>query len=345
MLALPQLLNLRVGFVSRRARNRFRWIPFRFISEFLFTCHTHLGMALNVLRERDPDLFFIFEHKANYSLPLYLALLFRRRPVFFFVHDMQQVANTTFRGRMALQLCGAWVRCGEFYPLYISLDDAGLPAKRRFEVGKTLAIPHPHHLAENPPPWARGRMPGEAFRVGIIGTVRKEKPIRKLLEILRQAQQRLGFELVVGTPRASVPPWLGKINAEILDTTTETHYSACLSSLDIFVVDFVHAEYYFRPSGAVVDAGMNGCYVICPDFPVFRAQIGQPVSIGETFRTVTEVPLLIERAMQRLEQGPIDSETWRQYHRVENIAAQMQGFLEQRAALNGRSGNRKAVVR
>jgi glycosyltransferase involved in cell wall biosynthesis len=336
LLDLPQLLGHRIGFISAQARNRFKWIPFRFIRQVVSALYKHLGMALNVWRDRDAELFFVFEHKADYSLPLYLTFLLKRRPVFFFVHDMQQVATITLRCRLALKLCRAWVQLGEFYPVYISLDDSKLGPARRFASGKKLTIPHPHHLADHPPPPRPFRQPGERIRVGIIGTVRKEKPIRQLLETLQRAQKRLNFQLVVGTPLATKPAWLDETGVEILDTTTEAQYAACLSSLDVFVVDFLRAEYYFRPSGAVVDAAIHGCYVICPDFPVFRAQINEPVSVGATFQSLDEIPGLIANAMKQLDQMPVNSAAWRQYRRVENIAAQIRDFLEtRRAATNG----------
>jgi glycosyltransferase involved in cell wall biosynthesis len=336
LLALPELLGCRVGFVTARARNRFFWIHHRFIRQLISAQYKHLGMALNVWRDREAELFFIFEHKADYSLLLYLTLLLKGRPVFFFVHDMQQVATVSLHCRLALKMCRSWVRLGEFYPLFISLDDSRLGPGRRFVAGKKLTIPHPHHLAEQPSlPRAR-RVPGQPFRVGIIGTMRKEKPIRRLLETLQRAQGQLGFQLVVGTPRATKPDGLDETGVEIMDTTTEEQYAACLQSLDIFVVDFLRTEYYFRPSGAVVDAAMHGCYVICPDFPVFRAQINEPVPVGATFRSLEEIPALVDKAMQQLDHAPVDSEAWRRYRRVENIAATMRDFLEQRQALTGR---------
>jgi hypothetical protein len=289
-------------------------------------------MALNAWRDRREDLYFVFEHKADYSLPLYFVLLLSRRPVFFFVHDMQQVATITLRCRLALNLCRWWVRSGEFYPLFISLSDVDLPANQRFDPDKTLTIPHPHPLAENPPAARPARAPGRRFRVGIIGSARKEKPIGRLIEALARARATLDFDLVVGTPLATRPDWLDTTGAEIMDTTTEAHYFACLSSLDIFVVDFVREEYYFRPSGAIVDAGMNGCFVLCPDFPVFREQIGQPVPIGATFSALDEIPAVLSRVMQQLDAAPIDSAAWRRHHRVENIAGMMREFLDRRAA-------------
>jgi hypothetical protein len=289
-------------------------------------------MALHAWRERKTDLYFIFEHKADYSLPLYAVLLLSRRPVFFFVHDMQQVATITLRCRLALSLCRWWVRTGEFYPLFISLSDVGLPLGQRFDPDKALTIPHPHPLAENPPAARPARMPGQRFRLGIIGTARKEKPIGRLIEVLARARATLDFDLVVGTPLATKPDWLDTVGAEIMDTTTEAQYSACLSSLDIFVVDFLREEYYFRPSGAIVDAGMNGCFVLCPDFPVFRQQIEQPVPIGTTFGAIDEIPAVLRRVMQQLDAAPIDSDRWRRHHRVENIAGMMRAFLDGRAA-------------
>jgi hypothetical protein len=221
LLGLSQLLGQRIAYVSTHARNRFGWIPFRFPRQVVSQQCKHFGMAINAWRDRKTDLYLVFEHKADYSWPLYLVLFLSRRPVFFFVHDMQQVATITVRCRLALDLCRWWVRTGEFYPLFISLNDLGLPASRRFDPEKTLTIPHPHHLAENPPAPRRPRTPGQRFRVGIIGTARKEKPIQKLVEVLAKARAQLDFDLVVGTPRALKPAWLDTIGAEVMDTTTE----------------------------------------------------------------------------------------------------------------------------
>jgi hypothetical protein len=92
----------------------------------------------------------------------------------------------------------------------------------------------------------------------------------------------------------------------------------------------VRAEYYFRPSGAIVDAGMNGCYVLCPDYPVFRAQISEPVSIGATFSGLDQLPVLLKQAMERLETAPPDWQAWRDAHRIEVIAERFRSFMKER---------------
>jgi hypothetical protein len=331
MLQLPQLLGLRIGFVSQRARNRFWWIPFRSVRQFVFVRATHLGMAINAARDRQAELFLIFEHEAGHSLLLYLVLLFKRRPVFFFVHGMQQAATRSVHDRIALDVCRWWVGRGKFHPLFVSLDDGALPSNRRFEADKALVIPHPHPLADGPQPYHLPRAPHERFRVGMIGWPRQDKPIRRLADVLRRARMKLDFDLVIGTPLATKPAWMDGIGAEIMDTTTDAQYGACLSSLDIIVMDFTKEHYYFRPSGAIVDAAMNRCFVLCPDFPVLRAQISQPVPVGATFRVLEEALIVLARVMQELERAPVDTETWRLHHGVGTIAATMRVFLNQRA--------------
>ena len=78
---------------------------------------------------------------------------------------------------------------------------------------------------------------------------------------------------------------------------------------------------------------MNGCFVLCPDFPVFRMQISTPVQIGTTFRVLDEIPLVLARMMDQLREAPVDSQTWREYHRIESIAAMMRTFLARRAGV------------
>ena len=335
---LPHVLHKRVGFVTALARNRFNWIKSRLLRQIAYHGAKHVGMTLNVFRDTRSDLFLIFEHKAEYSIPLYFLLLCKGKPVFFFVHDMQQCAISKLRSRIALNICRAFVRVGKFYPIFISLNDAQLEKSFRFAPEKTLTIPHPHHLANGPAPVRVRRAPGQRLRVGIIETTRKEKSVQNLLQILEKAQARLDFELVIGVPLLKCPAWCKQTPWEIFDTTTEAQYSGYFRSLDIFVVDFLRSDYWFRPSGAVVDAGMNGCYVICPDFPVFRAQIEIPVSIGSTFSNLEEIPRVLEKAIDRLKTETVDFETWRRYHRTENIALQFKTFFDEKIQPNPAPG-------
>ena len=67
--------------------------------------------------------------------------------------------------------------------------------------------------------------------------------------------------------------------------------------------------------------------------------------IGATFRVLDEIPVVLAQVIQRLEREPFDSEPWRLHHRVENIAALMRGFLEQRAAVSAGAGYTKVLAR
>jgi hypothetical protein len=334
LLQLPRLLGCRMGFVSCQMRNRFTWIRSRFVKQVVSNGMRHLGMAFNMWRDKTSDMFLIFEHKVDYSLPIYLISWLRRKPVFFFVHETQQSATLKLRSWIALHMCRAWVRSGEFYPIYISLDDRGLDPKVQFQPEKRLTIPHPHPLAERPVPTRPNRIPGTPFRIGIIETNRKEKSVRHLYHALREAQDRLNFKLIVGTALWNKAAWLDETDVEIVDTSSEFLFAHYLANLDIFVSDFQRSEYLFRPSGVLVDAGMNGCYVVCPDFPIFRAQTQVPVSIGSLFSNIDQLPEVLEAAMVKISSGAVDFETWRQYHRIANIAEMFKGFLAERARLN-----------
>ncbi len=289
-------------------------------------------MAIHAIRARRPDFFLIFEHKIDYALPLYLVLLLRAKPVFVFVHEMQQCATITWRSRILLNMCRTFVRFAPFYPVFIARDDAGLEPGSRFYAAKTLTIPHPHPLADQP---ALPRIPAGTrarLRLGIIETMRSEKPLRRLFRTLMRARARMDFDLVIGTAlaRQPMPAWLRECGVEIVDTTTEAQFGRFLQSLDIFVADYVRAEYYFRPSGAIVDAGMNSCFVICPDYPVFRAQIDIPVSIGASFADLEQLPAVLENSIATLKAGTVDFAAWREHHRIEKIAARFRDFLQER---------------
>jgi hypothetical protein len=290
-------------------------------------CHLqtgHLRMAWAVLRAQRPDIFFLFTINTIYLLPIYFALLLRGRPAFFLAHGSQQTASRSSLHAAALQICRFAVRVAELYPVHLELGDAGMPAGARFPAEKSLCIPHPHPLSDKPLPEKKRDGP---LRVGVVGILRGDKPIDEIFRLLAGMQEELGIRLVLGTPLWQKPAWAGTLPIEIVDTTTEAQYFACLSGLDVLLVDFRRADYYFRPSGVIIDAAMCGCAIVCPDFPVLVAEITNPVTIGRTCSDLKEIPGLLREIKSA---SPPDFIAWREPRRMENVAPLFRRFLETR---------------
>jgi hypothetical protein len=327
LLELSERTGFRFGFIADPPPLRWKWydlIPLRPVRQFCHLQTGHLRMAWAILRASRPDVFFLFTINTIYSLPIYLALLLRGRPAFFLAHGSQQTASRSLLHQTALQICRFAVRVAELYPVHLELGDAGMPAGVRFPAEKSLCIPHPHPLAEKPLPEKKR---GGLLRVGVVGILRGDKPIDEIFRLLAGMQEELGIRIVLGTPLWQKPDWAGTLPIEIIDTTNEAQYFACLSGLDVLVVDFRRADYYFRPSGVIIDAAMCGCAIVCPDFPVLAEEITSPVTIGRTYSRMEEVPALL-REMKSA--PPPDFIAWREPRRMEKVAPLFRRFLETR---------------
>jgi hypothetical protein len=337
LLELPQLINRRIAFISEKTVDRsswHQWFPSQHGRQILYQTIQCCDMAVEVVKARDAEVFFIFEHKAQYALPLYITLLWKRKPVLFIVHGLQQTCWRSTWHMWGLKMLRCLVRHRRFYPVYLEKDDQLLDDDVRFPSGCSLQIPHPHPLASQKIDWPADKWRKTKFRIGVIGILRKDKPTRKLIETLVKIRESSpeDFDLVLGTPFWQKAEWVDKLGIEVVDTGTESAYMETLGQLHICVFDFNKPDFYFRPSGVILDAGMNGCFVLCPRFPVFEAQITTPVTIGKTFSSYEELPELIHSSIRELrENGEPDFARWREYRNVHSIAKRINDFLEEKA--------------
>lgn len=334
LLDLPALTGIRISFISERTPDRaylYHWFPSSHARQFLYQFIKSCDMALEVLKAQSPQLYLIFEHKSHYAFPMYVALLIRRKPVLFFVHGLQQ---TCYRGAwymFGLKILRLLVSYSSFFPIHLEKSDRHLPSGIRFRSDKALVMPFPHPLANSnlsisPNKWNRSK-----FRIGVVGMLRQDKPTRKLLEALigLKKKQNHSFELVFGTPFWQKPDWVDALDIdEILDTGTPSSYIETLKSINIAIHDFRREDYLFRPSGVINDSGMCGCYILCPRFPVFEAQITTPIAIGKTFQSYEEIPDLLSSVIKGLRQGIPDFEQWRSYRGIDRLSISFRGFLE-----------------
>ena len=153
--------------------------------------------------------------------------------------------------------------------------------------------------------------------------LREGKKTKELIDYLAGFDNFGGrpVEILFGTPFWQKKEWVDTLDVDVRDTSTTEQYEALLQELDIFVCGFDKSDYYFRPSGVIGDALMNGCYVVCPDFPVFRAQIETPVRVGRAYACFEDLDDVIRLACDDIASGVATRfAQWREYRKVRNFA-------------------------
>lgn len=315
---LERVLGRSLTFVSEDTPFRYhyyRWFPSRWLRQVAYQLFKACDMAMAVLRAPRTVAIFIFEHKPQYSLPLYAACLLRNQPVFFFVHGIQQIGYRSPVHLAGLRLIQWIVRHFRFWPLHLELDDRVLPPRDRFARSIQLAHPLPRQsFAERAP------LGGRKVRIGVVGMLRPDKPILPLIEQLSEfIQVQTDLELVVGTPFWQRSPDLVERSFTLVDTTTPEQYAALLDSLDIVVTAFDRDSFYFRPSGVINDAVAAGCYVLAPHFPVFMSQLSTPCRVGRTYTDDTDLVAVLTEAVADLHEGAVDFNAWRKHRTSEKL--------------------------
>ncbi|MGC9528721.1 MAG: hypothetical protein ACP5D7_24585, partial [Limnospira sp.] len=166
-------------------------------------------------------------------------------------------------------------------------------------------------------------LPSDAkIKLGVVGQIRPDKPIAKVVEQLSTyVSAHPNCELVIGTPFGQKPKELDGIDATLRDTTEEAEYLKVLREIDILVIHYDRDRYYYRTSGVISDAGSCGCYIIASNYPVIEHQVHWPTSIGSTFDRFDEIPERLDRAIVHIrETGQDNHWQWRQQRNAEAIA-------------------------
>ncbi|MEQ9668751.1 hypothetical protein [Coleofasciculus sp. G2-EDA-02] len=204
------------------------------------------------------------------------------------------------------------------------IDDDVIPEKFRLPASSKVIIPHPIISEATPKLMPGERLPATAkIKIGVVGMIRQDKPISKLIEKLRVyvTSNEERCELIIGTPFGQKPDDLDKLEVQLYDTTKEEDYIHVLKQIDILVIHYDKDRYYYRTSGVISDAGSCGCYIIASDYPVIKHQVSCPIQIGSTFSTFDEIDSLIDQAIAHIrEKGQDNHWIWREQRTAEAIA-------------------------
>ncbi len=337
MLRIPAVAEQRVGYISiaypeDRIKRLLEKIPFRKVRHLAIQNYLHISMALRAWRMPRQALVIIMEFYPKHML--FAAPLFKLcgRRIAFVMHGSQQAAIHSASHRLALWYYKLW----GFVSILLEIGDEGIPASCRVSPRRRLVLPLTT-ISDTQPRLALGeRLPEQArIRIGIVGMLRKGKPYARLLERLAAlvSSQFEHYDLVVGTPAWSHDGSLAQPNIEVIDTDNMDQYFSLLRSLDIFVADFEHEEYFYRGSASIVDALSCGCHVVCPDFPVLNHQVTWPTRVGTTFTNPDQLEAALTEAVSYVRANGQDAQ-WR-YREKRDWAAAAQ-LIDEYLADHGR---------
>lgn len=254
-----------------------RWAALPTKTLVFLAAHLRLGRAL--WRRRDRDLVLVREFLTQLLVLVWPLIWPLRRRVYFLVnHNLQEAHRRGLERRLLriLHRTGCRFACLEttegFAEIGIQPDD------ERF-----LVLPHPlAPLAPPRAPAASGALPV----IGVIGEIRPEKGSTELLERLGRLHQegRLRGRLVVGCNEAAVREAWAARGFEVADTSTRQQYLEALDRCDVVVLNYRRDRYFYRSSGVAAEAIARRATPVCPDFPIMRRMLREPVPAGVVFQ-------------------------------------------------------------
>ena len=286
----------------------------------------HYFLAYELWRRRRYDLIIVREF---ITVPLLLAFpavwWFRKRTSFVMAHNVQMAATRT-RDRVALSML---YRLGFRFIAIESaagLEEVGLDA----DDGRILVLPHGYFDAGPPEPRATTARP----LLGIIGQHRPEKSIEPLLNHLHETKQEdeIGADILVGSDNRDILDAAERFGFQIADTTAFEAYFDAIDRVDAVLLSFDRGRYYYRSSGVITDAIFRRKIVICPDFPIFRAQVQVPEKVGVVIGSWDQLSDALKEAIDLVQSSEDAFDCYREYRTPESLALALDQYLDSQSA-------------
>lgn len=287
--------------------------------------YRHISMGFRAFKLNNIDTLFIFEIYNQHLLGVLPLLALRGKETLLSLHGNQQFAMNSKIKFIGLLYLKKYLQLFKNLKVVLfEIDDDVIPEKFRLPASSKVIIPHPIISEATPKLMPGERLPATAkIKIGVVGMIRQDKPISKLIEKLRVyvTSNEERCELIIGTPFGQKPDDLDKLEVQLYDTTKEEDYIHVLKQIDILVIHYDKDRYYYRTSGVISDAGSCGCYIIASDYPVIKHQVSCPIQIGSTFSTFDEIDSLIDQAIAHIrEKGQDNHWIWREQRTAEAIA-------------------------
>lgn len=253
----------------------------------------HLLLVLSFFRDyRKYDLILVREFLSVPLIPfVWLAVPLRKKICFINNHNLQK-ATVLKSHRFAFKaLCTMGFKIA-FLEGCDGLDALGIP----FREQQFFSLPQPIIAVKNCLNEVRSRK-----SVGVVGAYRPEKGWDKLLQVIFEIKEKSGANIIVGTPNykeLKTKLGLKAKEIDIRDTTASDAYAEALMGCDVLLFSYNRDDYYYRPSGVIVNAVECGASVVCPDYPIFRRQVLFPKPIGCLYSGDSEI---VETTLRALE--------------------------------------------
>lgn len=286
--------------------------------------YRHLMMGLDALKQKEMDTIYCLEIYNQHLFFLLPLLALSNKTIFFGLHGNQVLAQEHFIKAWGLSLLRNYLR---LFPaskvVCLELDDSFIAEKFRLPLESQIIIPHPIVSEYTPRLQVGERLSNHRkVKIGIVGIIRQDKPMGKILEIIKNyVQKHDGCEIVIGTPRSKANQFQHDKQIKLLDTTKDQDYVRALQTIDILVTNYDRERYLYRASGVISDAGACGCYIIAPDFPLIKNQINHPLPIGLTYSKLDQIETLLDQAINYVKENGQDNHwLWRKGREAKAIA-------------------------
>ena len=284
-------------------------------------------LAKELGKRRNNGVIFVREFM---TIPLLLAAHvlwpYRKNTLFVMVHNIQ-MAHLRLRDRIALKIL--FKLKYRFVSLESSagISELGIANKD----AQVLNLPLAHYAAVKLKEVDSNRR--RRTTVGIVGRLRPEKDIELLFnaidDVLRSG--RVDVDILIGCNNEEILKEGARRGFRTVDTASPENYDEALRLSDIVVVNYNTDRYRYRTSGVIADAIFRGTYVVCPDYPVFKAQVSVPCAVGTTFKCLEELPSAIEMAVNLVQDGQDSFKEYIRYRQPEHLAEKIDAWIESHA--------------
>jgi hypothetical protein len=288
--------------------------------------YRHFSMGLQALSLKEVDSIYVMEIYNQHLLTLLPMLVSTGKQVFLGIHGNQLLAQESKIKYLGFVYLKKFIQFNpKFKVILLELDDDYVSDKFKFNAYSKIVIPHPIISEVTPKLQPRERLKqDDKITIGIVGIIREDKPINKILEKVRSyvSQHSQKLEFLIGTPINQKPKYLENCSEiTFIDTTDDEDYLQALQQLHILVTNFNQQRYYYRASGVISDAGSCGCYIIAPDYPIIKHQITWPVPIGSLYSSLDDLDQVMEEAILHIQKkGQYNHWIWREKRNAEYIA-------------------------
>jgi glycosyltransferase involved in cell wall biosynthesis len=284
---------------------------------------SHLQLIGTTYRHRDLDLILVKGFSTTMLAAIAPFVWHARRRMLLTMHHNLQFAHRRPLERWILRLlCRARFR----FAVLDALDgvaELGIEPDRRQFFVLHPPIPAPASIA------ASALRAARPTGVGVIGSFRGEKNTEDLLQLLVEARDRGDIEtrIVLGCPNDLLLQKWRAARVDGINTADYRDYLAALASCEVVVLNYQAAQYYYRSSGVIGDAVALGAAVACPDFPVFRSQITEPVTVGAVFRDPEDLVRAVQAALELRHSKPENLVIWADARTPQEFSRRLDEFI------------------